>query len=289
MNQLTCIVTFIKVVESNSFAKAAKELRFSTAAVSRQVTALEQFLGAQLIHRTTRRLSLTDIGVEYYQQCKKALAQFNAANELVLGSKDEASGLLHVLSNRYFAQTFILPHLKTFMEQNPNVRIKLEVAERFPDLMEEGIDIIFGISMEGPATLKRRQVATTRYVLCASKAYLKKHGVPKTLHDLTKHHYITHSMRAPDNVITFNETEEIYLDPMLWLNDSRAMLECALAGLGIVRLHDYIVKDALENKSLIEILPEYHQTKIPVYLYYQPSKYLQAKIRKFIDHFINNK
>lgn len=285
MNKLECIITFIAVVEENGFAAAAKKHRVSTAAVSRQITALEHALGAQLLRRTTRRLSLTEVGSEYYQQCKKTLSALQAAEEAVVGSQKEATGLLHVMSNRYFAEKFILPRLKTFMQQNPKLRIKLEVAERFPDLSIEGIDLIFGVSMEGPPELIRRKVASTRYVLCAAPNYLKKQGTPKTPADLAKHSYITHTMRVPDNVLKFDENIEVYVDPILWLNDSRAMLDCALQGLGVVRLHDYIVDEALANKKLIEILPQYNCSEIPVFLYYQQNKYLQPKIRKFIDFY----
>ncbi len=285
MNKLECITTFITVIEANSFAHAAKKLRLSTAAVSRQITALEAALGAQLLQRTTRRLSLTEVGREYYQQCKKTLLEFLAAEEAVLGSQQEASGLLHVLCNRYFAQEFILPRLDSFMQQNPKLRIKLEVAERFPDLMHEGIDLLVGISMEGPSSLKRRKIATTRYVLCASPGYLKKYGTPKSPTDLIQHRYITHGMRVPDNAIKFNEQIEVFLEPILWLNDSRAMCDCAIQGLGIVRLHDYIVNTALESKKLIEVLPTFNREQVPVYLYYQQSRYLQPKVRKFIDYF----
>ena len=285
MNKLECISTFIAVIEENSFAKAAKKLGYSTAAVSRQITKLEQDLQVQLLSRTTRRLTMTELGVAYYQQCKKTLSDFNEAELMIKGSQKEASGVLNLMCNRYFAETYILPGLHEFMQHNPRLHIKIYVAEKFPDIIQKGIDIIFGISMEGPAELKRRQIASTRYVLCASPNYLKKYGTPQEAHDLTKHRYITHRMRVPDNVIKFDNDEEIFLDPILWLNDSRLMRDCALQGLGIVRLHDYMLKNALDNKQLIEILPELNQKIIPVYLYYQPSRYLQPKIRNFIDFF----
>jgi DNA-binding transcriptional LysR family regulator len=213
------------------------------------------------------------------------LQLLNEAELKITGSQKEAAGELHVLSNRYFAAQYICPRLNTFMQQNPKLKIKLELAERFPDLAEEGIDLLFGISMKGPDDLVQRQVATTRYVLCASPAYLKKHGTLKKPADLTSHRYITHSMRTPNNVIQFDENHKIIVDPILSLNDSQAMRECAIQGLGIVRLHDYMVNEALKNKSLIELLPQYHQTPIPVFLYYQRNRYLQPKIRKFIDFY----
>lgn len=288
MNKLECIITFITIIEENGFASAAKKQKISTAAVSRQIATLEQALGAQLLHRTTRRLALTEIGREYYQQCKKTLGELQAAEEAVLGSHKEATGLLHVLSNRYFSEKFILPRLPLFMQQNPKLRIRIEVAERFPDLKTEEIDLIFGVSMEGPPSLIRRKVATTRYVFCAAPEYLKKHGVPQTPVDLSKHNYITHNMRIPDNILKFERNQEIYIEPILGLNDSRSMLDCAIHGIGIVRLHDYIVKEALSSHKLIEVLPEYNQVELPVFLYYQQSRYLQPKIRKFIDFFIQS-
>ncbi len=286
MNKLSCILTFINVVEEMSFVRAGKKQHISTAAVSRQISSLEKVLGTDLLHRTTRQLSLTKVGQEYYYQCKKTIEDLQEAEEKIAGSQKEARGVLHVMSNRYFAKTTILPHLKKFMAQNPKLRLKLELAERFPDLAEESIDLIFGISMQAPPHLIQRQVATTQYVLCASSEYLKKRGTPKSPADLSKHAYITHNMRRPDNVLKLNEAE-VHLEPLLWLNDSRAMLECALQGLGIVKLHDYIVKEALVSKKLIEILPQYHKTPIPVFLYYEQSRYLQPKIRKFIDFFVS--
>jgi DNA-binding transcriptional LysR family regulator len=285
MNKLECINTFIAVVEENSFVRAAKKQRVSTAAVSRQITALEHALGVLLLNRTTRRLALTEMGMEYFQQCKKTLSELQAAEEAVLGSQKEATGVIHVMSTPYFAEKFILPRIELFMQQNPKLRIKLEVAERFPDLSTETIDLIFGISIEGPPGLKQRKVMTTRYVLCASPDYLQKRGMPKTPADLTKHKYITHQMRVPDNVIAFDKNQEVYVEPTLWLNDSRLMRDCAIQGLGVVRLHDYFVNDALLNKKLIEILPQYNRTELPVFLYYQQSRYLLPKIRKFIDFF----
>lgn len=285
MNKLECIISFMNIIENQGFAAAAKKRQISTAAISRQITLLEQHLGTALLIRTTRRVTPTPIGIEYYEQCKKTLEALATAENAVKGSQQDASGLLHVMANRYFAKFYIVPRLKKFMKLNPKLRIKLEVAERFPDLASEDIDLIFGISLEGPLGLVRKKVASTRYVLCASPEYLRKHGTPKSPNELSQHRYITHEMRTPDNVLKFDNNFEIYVDPILWLNDSRAMRDCAIQGLGLVRLHDYIVKDALVSKKLIEILPQFNRSTLPVYLYYQQSRYLLPKIRKFIDFF----
>lgn len=285
MNKLDAIQAFITVTEEASFASASKKLKISSPAISRQIAALEKSLGVLLLQRTTRKLMLTDAGEIYFHECKKILADLKLVDESITRSQKEASGVLHVLSNRYFAEQYLLPRLKQFMIKNPKLHLKLELAERFPDLSEESIDIIFGISMEGPPNLVQKQVASTRYVLCASPQYIKSAGMPKHPNDLKMHHYITHSMRKPDNVIPLDKKRDVMVNPYLSFNDCAAMLSVAINGMGLVRLHDYIVKDALMSGKLIEILPQYHQKAIPVFLYYAQNKYLHPKIRKFIDFF----
>ncbi|HBD9374642.1 TPA: LysR family transcriptional regulator [Legionella pneumophila] len=285
MSKFDRIIYFIAVVEEHGFATAARKIGVSTAAVSRQIARLEAELKAELLVRTTRKLSLTDIGARYYQQCKKALLELNEADIAIANSQNEAVGILNVTSSRYFAMRFLLPYLPEFMDLNPKLQIKIELAERFPDLAQESVDVLFGVSMEGPPELVRKRVSTTRYVLCASPDYLANNGVPKIPSDLAKHRYITHSMRNPDNLVTFKGDEQIYVEPVLWLNDSRALCECAILGMGIIKLHEYIVAEALQDGRLIEILPEFQESNLSVYLYYQASRYLQPKIRRFIDFF----
>ncbi|RDI46098.1 LysR family transcriptional regulator [Aquicella lusitana] len=286
MSKFDRIAIFLSVVEENGFAAAARKRGLSTAAVSRQITTLESELGTQLLHRTTRHVSLTEVGEKYYQQCKKALYELRDAEMAITESKNEATGLLSVMANRYFAITHLLPTLPEFMRLNPLLRIHFQLAERFPNLEQEGIDILFGVSIEGAPDLVRRRITTTRYVLCASPAYLKKHGTPETPFDLTKHRYITHSIRNPNDVITFKDNLEVHVNPILLLNDSYAMRECAIGAMGIINLHDYMVADALANGKLVEILSDFQEQQKNIYLYYRKSRYLQPKIRKFIDFYV---
>lgn len=285
MSKLERIATFIAVVEENGFAAAARKKAVSTAAISRQVTALENELGAELLQRTTRQITLTEVGSEYYQHCKKTLTELQDAETAIAGSQKEATGILSITSSPHFALKYLFPRLPEFMKLNPKLRIRFDLAERFPDLAKEDIDVLFGVSIEGPPELVRKKVTTTQYALCASPNYLKKYGTPKTPSDLIKHRYITHSIRKPDNVVTFKDNKKIYVDPILWLNDSRMMREFAIKNMGIIKLHDYMVTDALKTKQLIEILSEFKEPPLPVFLYYQQSRYLQPKIRRFIDFF----
>lgn len=285
MSKFDKIITFLSVIEEDGFAAAARKKGVSTAAVSRQISALENDLGSQLILRTTRRLALTEVGERYYRHCKKALSELFEAEIEIAKSKNEATGELHVMANRYFANTYLLPKLHEFMELNPKLTVHFQLAERFPNLEKENIDILFGVSIEGSAELVRRRIATTRYVLCASPKYLKKHGTPEIPSDLIKHRYITHRIRKPNNVIFLKDNKEIYINPVLGLNDSYAMRECAIRDMGIVNLHDYMVMDAIKDGKLIEILQKYQEQQKNVYLYYRHNRYLQPKIRKFIDFY----
>lgn len=288
MSKFDRIAIFIDVIEENGFTSAARKKGISTAAVSRQITALEKELGVQLLERSTRHVSLTDIGEQYYQRCKNIILELNDAELAITKSKNDATGVLNIISNRYFAITHIMPRLPEFMHLNPKLKINFQLAERFPNLDKEGVDILFGFSIEGPGELIRRRISTTRYVLCASPNYLKKYGKPKKPSELTKHLYITHSIRDPDNIISFKNKMEIYVDPVLRLNDSYAMLECAIHDMGIVNLHDYMVLDALKEGRLIEILHEYQEHAKHIYLFYKKSRYLLPKIRRFIDFYVEN-
>lgn len=283
MRKFEQIRAFLAVVDENGFSAAARKQNISTAAVSKHVSQLEFELKVQLLHRTTRKITLTEIGAQYYHQCKKTVNELAEIEARMTQSQNEATGLLHILSNRYFAEHYLLPHLSSFLQDNPSLKVNLELAERFPHMMDENIDVIFGVSMEGALDLVRRKIRDTRYVFCASPSYLSTHGTPKDPTELKDHHYITHKMRAPNNSVTFKNGKTVFVEPLLYLNDSRAMAACAVQGLGIVKLHDYFVESALNKGQLTEIFTQFCEPKQPVYLYYQSSKYLTPKIRRFID------
>lgn len=285
MSKIQQIQALIAIVDEGSFSAAAKKQGVTTAAISRLIHRLESSLNTTLLKRSTRSVSLTEAGETYYQHCKQAFEQLTAAEQAICSKQDKACGELTIMCNRHFAMTQIIPRLDTFLSENPNLRLHFELAERFPDLSAENIDIVFGIAMDNASELVQRRVATTRYVLCASPDYLQKHGTPTCPDDLKDHLYITHSKRQPDDVLVFNQNKKISLKPHIRLNDTQAMRECAQNGLGITNLHDYIVSDLIKNGQLVEILRDYQKPCQHVYLYYQQSKYLLPKIRKFIDFF----
>jgi len=283
MPDLIQMQTFILVSELGSLAVAARKLGISAAAVSKQLTRLEEELGLQLLVRSTRKIELTEVGVSYGFQCRRILEEVEEASALISQVKAEPCGILKVVSSRNFANTCIVPHVKEFLQKYPKIDLNLELAERIPDLNNEGIDIMIGMSISAPGDAIQKRITTTSYAFCASPAYLKKFGIPKKPEDLKKHRYITHSMRKPDNELVFPDKKSVTLVPYIRTNDAQTMLNFSLDGLGIVKLHRYVVEEYLVKKELKEILSDYSRMEIPIYVAYPQRRFLASKVRCFID------
>lgn len=287
MNRLKNMKTFMHIVEEGSIVGAARKLGITKAAASKQLIDLENRLNTQLMSRTTRALKLTEIGQLYYEALQKVFHAVNEADLVITHTHEKPVGILRILSHRHFGEKFIVNHIKEFTDLYPNLKIDLELSDRFPDMIKENIDVICSVSHEGTENLVRKKIASAGQVLCASPDYLKQFGVPKTFLDLKRHRYITHSFRDPDNVLFFND-QELYLDYFIRLNDAQAMLQCALQGVGIIKIYNYFVRKYIKNGQLIEILKKFREPEKSIYFYYQYQKFIQIKIRAFIE-FINQK
>ena len=283
MYTLTHIKTFIKVVERNNFSAAARDMELTVAAVSKHVSQLETELNVQLMSRTTRKLTLTDIGHQYYLQCKNVLRAIDKADAVISQTQDEPNGTLRVKSERYFAERCIIPKLKDYMEAYPKVQIDFSSGERVPDLVKEKFDIVFGRSLQQTDNIIEKTITTTHFSLCASPAYIEKHGCPKTPRDLINHQYLSHSTRIPNDLLQFGKHGHVYIMPTMLINDSEALLKMALEDMGFVKLQHYVVADAIDKGLLVEILNDYKSLNIPINVFYQPEKLLQTKVKTFID------
>ncbi len=286
MQNLSQLKTFVLTSKLGSLAAVARTLKISPAAVSKQLTKLEDELGIQLLIRTTRRLQLTEIGMNYYQQALRIMEEVDAASTLISEGKAVPFGNLKIVSGRHFAASYIVPHIKEFLLKYPQIELNLELAERIPDLNLEGIDVLIGMSISANEEAIQKRIATTSYSFCASPEYLKLFGIPKKPEDLKNHRYITHSMRKPDDELQFDGKGTIALTPYIRVNDSQTMLDFALEGLGIVKLHRYVVKKHLEDGSLQEILASYNKNEIPIYVAYPERRFIASKVRCFIDFII---
>ncbi len=286
MPDLPQMHTLVLTSEMGSLAAVARKLGISSAAVSKQLTRLEEELGLQLLIRTTRKIEFTEVGANYVLQCRRILEEVEAAAGLISQVKSVPHGPLKVVSGRHFATTYIVPHIKEFLSQHPQIELNLELAERIPDLKIESLDVLIGMSISATDDAIQRRIATTSYAYCASQGYLKKFGTPKFPSDLHNHRYIAHSMRRPDNELVFRDNSQIRLSPFIRVNDTQTMLDLALDGLGIVKLHRYVVANYLVNGNLKEVLPTYCEMDIPIFVAYPKRRFVSSKTRCFIDFMI---
>lgn len=283
MKNIEQLITFKIAAEQGNFSKAALKLGITPAAIGKQIKALEKTIDAQLFYRTTRRVTLTELGEALYEQCEKLLKEAERTKDLIASHKGLPIGKLKIISSIHFGETYLVPHLTEFMTLYPKINIELELADRIPNLESENIDLAFGLMSGLPPHYIQRRLIEVRYVFCASKNYLKKHGSPQTPRDLEKHLYITHSKRPNPTLIIFDKNLKIPINPYLSTNSTSVMIQSCKEGLGIAMLHYNAVKIDIENGKLIEILKKYQQPKQPLYLYFRKLQYMQPKMRVFID------
>lgn len=281
------IKTFFEVANRLSMAETARRLKITPAAVSKHIQALEKQLGVDLFKRSTRKLELTEFGKIYYPHAKTILEAAEDGLEALSQSKEEPCGHLKVACGSQFVDETLLPNLKTFIKKYPKISLELILSQTIPDLEKENIDVIVGFTRGMPLNCVQRKLFQTKWVLCASKEYLETYETPKKPIDLEKHRLITHSNRDPHNIITFQNGESVKCHSILCFNDTRLMKKCALDGLGVTYLHDYIVANELKEGRLVSLLNDkVDSQEIKLYIAYLQSKHLHIKIRKFVDFII---
>ena len=281
--------TFLSVAQSGSFTAAARKLGISKAAVSHTIRLLEESLQTPLFIRTTRNIRLTEEGELLFIQCEKLKNELDLARDLISGFSSSPSGNLKISCNPYFAETRLVKILTNYMERFPLVTIEILSEERMPDMDREQIDIVFGINWSAPPEVVAKAIGKTRYVLCASPKYIEQFGIPGTIKELEKHRYIPHLGRSSENIVAdLKQKTPLQITPTLKLNSAHFMKICALNHLGIVQLHDYMVEEELKKGQLVEVLQSSLKPAIPLFIYYQKHRFVQPKIKHFINLVVEN-
>lgn len=282
MHKLSQLEAFVCVVERGSFSQAAEYLGISAAAVSKNIASLEQQMQCQLIQRTTRKLSLTNLGERYFQQCKQIIELIQESEKMLATATHTPRGKLKLF---LMNAQFFIPYVQQFQQQYPELQLKIEIAERLPNFVQEGIDILIGASYHHDDNLVRVKIGRTHYRFYASPSYLAKHGVPLQIEDLLHHRYLEHTARfeAEQGNILFQNGQYLRLQPTLLINNMDALINCSTQGLGIVRSHYEYAKQYLEQGLLLEVLPDAFPQESNVYLYYPYSRYTEPKIRAVVD------
>lgn len=279
--------TFLMVAEQGSFTAAANKLGLSKAAISQAIRLLENSLQMPLFIRSTRRIELTDAGKLLMIQCKRLQIELDAARDLVQNYKAKPSGTLRINCNPYLLESRYLNVIQKFQKKFPQVNLEIFADERIPDMQQEQIDCVLGVNWPAPEDVVAKKIGKTRYVLCAAPAYLKKHGIPKNIEDLENHICVPHSGRKKGSaLIDLKKEINITCKMPLKINNANIIKKCGVAGMGIIQLHDYMLMEELQTGKLIEILPEYFQPEIPLYIYYQKYRFVQPKVRQFVNLFL---
>lgn len=286
MDRFLEMQTFNAVVDAGSFVKATDTLGMSKAAVSRYVVDMETRLGVRLLHRTTRRLSLTDDGQVFYARSKEILAELEQAEAEVTSRSEAASGLLRINAPVSFGIIHLAPLWGAFKALHPKVTLDITLADRVVDLVEEGYDLAVRIASLDSSTLVSKRLATTRMVLCASPAYLQQHGTPTHPSELAHHAVIAYSYWAGKDEWTFtgpSGTVSVKTHPVIHTNSGDTCRAAALAHQGIVLQPSFIVGPDLVAGKLVELMPEYQSIQLGIYAVYPTRKHMPAKVRALID------
>ena len=287
MDRFQEMASFVAVVEAGSFVAAADALGLSKAAVSRHVGDLEKRLGARLLHRTTRRLSLTDDGQRFYARAKEMLAAVDEAESEISSRSGEPSGLLRIGAPLTFGVLHLAPLWPRFLAAHPKVSLEVALSDRIADLVEEGFDLAVRITNLPDSQLVSRRLATTRMVACASPGYLAAHGAPAHPHDLARHAVVGYTYWAAKDEWTFSaddgSTASVRTRPRLVANNGDTCRAAALAGHGIVLQPDFIVAGDLRAGALVEVLPGWRALSLGIHAVYPSRKYLPIRTRRMLD------
>lgn len=286
MSRFQEMQTFNAVVEAGSFVKAAEALNLSKAAASRNVVDLETRLGVRLLHRTTRRLSLTDEGQLFYARSKELLAELAEAEDEITARNDAASGLLRINAPFTFGVLHLAPLWGQFLQQHPKVSLEVTLADRLVDLVEEGFDVAIRIAVLENSTLVSTRLATTRLLLCAAPQYLRLHGTPKHPADLSDHAVVSYSYFSTRDEWHFQGPHgpvSVRTNPTFHTNNGDTCRAAALAGQGIILQPDFLVGNDVKQGKLVELMPEFRAREVGIYAVYPTRKHVAPKVRALIE------
>jgi DNA-binding transcriptional LysR family regulator len=280
------MVLFARVVEARSFTAAALQLGVSKSVVSARLSALEARLGMRLLHRTTRKLSLTPEGLAFYEHCARITAEADAAAATARGAAKDPIGVLRVNAPVAFAQMYLAEPIGSYLERHPKTRVELVLTDRLVDLVEDGIDVAVRVSARlRDSSLVARKLATDRSLVCAAPSYLAKHGTPDKPADLLHHACLRYALLKASDEWRFKDGGASFSVPVegrLSVADGATLRESAVAGLGIAVLPSFMVAPELRAGRLVEVLGGYSFVRLSVHALTLPGE-RGPKVKAFVD------
>lgn len=284
--------TFAAVVECGGFSAAEQRLGLTKSAISKQVSRLEERLGARLLNRTTRRLALTEAGQAFYQHALRILAEADEAELAVSQLHASPRGLLRVSVPMSFGIRHLGPVLCPFLERYPDLTLEAQYDDRLVDLVAEGFDVAVRITRLADSSMIARKIAPCRRVAVASPEYVARHGMPHHPAELARHETLLYTLQTTANTWTLIHRDgslaEITLSGRLRVNNGDALRAAAVSGLGIIVTPTFIVGADLAAGRLVRVLPEWEAEPIHVYAVYPPGRHLSVKVRAFVDFLVES-
>jgi DNA-binding transcriptional LysR family regulator len=286
MDKLRAMETFIRIVDGGSLTAAADALSTSLPSVVRTLAALEAELGVRLLNRTTRRLSLTDEGREYFERCKRVLAEVDEAEAALSARRIAPKGRLRITAPVMFGRLHVAPLVTEFILKHPALQVEFTLLDRMVDLVEEGIDAGVRIGRLPDSTLVAVPVGQTRRVVCASPAYLKRAGTPKAPHELKQHRCVSFSGLTAANAWNLADGDgNVQLDvtPAFATNQVDAAIDACLRGIGPGQFLCYQVQALLDAGKLRRLLQNFEPNPVPIQVVYPHARLLSSNVRAFVD------
>lgn len=272
------VAEFVTVAETYSFTAAATKLNTSVAQISRRVSRLEQRLGVKLLNRTTRKVTLTEAGQVYFQQCRQLVEGLEHAELAITQLQSSAQGLLKLTAPATYGERYIAPLLNQFIQQHPQLNLELILTNQKLDLIDAGIDVAIRLGRLQDSRLIAKKLASRQLYTCASPDYLAAYGEPHSLSELAKHQCLLGSIehwRFKQN----NQEKSVRITGRIKCNSGDALCDAALRGLGLVQLPGYYVQQAIASGLLVEVLPQYRNDREGIWAVYPENRNLSPKVR----------
>ncbi len=286
MEGFGAIPVFVAVVENSGFSAAARALGISKSAVSKRINKLEAQLGVRLLHRTTRKLSLTEAGERYFEHASRALAAARQAEDAVTELQGEPQGNLKISSPMSFGRLHVAPLIPKLLQRHPKLQIDLVMDDRKVDLVAGGFDVAIRAGNLPASTLIARKLAPLRQVLCASPDYIDRYGRPGSPAELSSHNCVLYSYSSDANEWTLigeSGPETVTVSGSYQVNNSEALLEALREGVGIGRLPTFVAGPDLKTGRLVKLFESYRIPEFTIYAVFPERQYLPAKVRAFLD------
>lgn len=285
MDRFLAMKIFSKVVETGSLARAGRELNISPPAVTRAIAGLEEAIGTRLLIRTTRKLTLTESGQRYIEDCRRILMDLEEAEAAAAGAFSQPTGTLTVSASVLFGRIYVLPILTEYLDLHPEVAARALLLDRVTNMVEEGIDVAVRIGHLPLSSLSAVRVGTVRRIVCGAPDYLERHGTPRTPQDLAAHRIVaaTSVWTSPEWHFGKEQKTTVQVTPRLVCNTNEGAIEATVRGWGLTRVLSYQVAPLVAEGKLVPVLSDSEEEPLPIHIVHPEGRRVTAKVRAFVE------